>query len=74
MVIYQKMMYYNDHFLACSSSAGIYRQMNEIALLIGHALLLKLSSNKIPWALYQSNSLLQLKSKSKLYHKPPMQS
>ena len=52
----------------------MYEQMGKITVLISHAILLKLSSNSNPWALYQFNYMLQLKFKSKLYPKPPIQS
>ena len=52
--------------------------MGEIAVVINHALSLKLGSNNNPWDLYKSNSLPQLKLKfkfnSKLNPKPPVQS
>ena len=60
-------------FWLVASKGGIYGQMGEITVLISHALSLKVSSNNKSWALYQSNSQLQLKSKFKLYHKTPIQ-
>ena len=61
-------------FWLVASQWGVGGQMGELTVLINHALSLKLSSNNNPWALYQSNSLPQLKFESKLYPKPPIQS
>ena len=70
----KKTICYDEPFLACSKSRGIYGQIGEFTVLIYHALSFKLSLKNISWALiYPILCHTSLTFKSELNPKLPIQ-